>query len=180
MRQGKMTINIENEYSGSSAFIPQDDYEKIAREVILQALEEEGCPYECEIGLTLVNDDSIREINKEYRNIDRSTDVLSFPMLEYPAPADFDFLEEADDSASADDSFNPDTGELMLGDIIISVDHVMAQAEQYGHSIQREYAFLIAHSMLHLMGFDHMTPEEAQVMETEQEKILTPLGYIRE
>jgi probable rRNA maturation factor len=101
-------------------------------------------------------------------------------MLEYPAPADFDFLENADDSASADDSFNPDTGELMLGDIIISVDHVMAQAEQYGHSIQREYAFLIAHSMLHLMGFDHMTPEEAQVMETEQEKILTPLGYIRE
>ncbi len=77
-------------------------------------------------------------------------------MLSYEAPGDFSKLED-----DYDDNFNPDTGEIMLGDIVISVDKVLEQAESYGHTPRREYAFLIAHSMLHLFGYDHMTPEEA-------------------
>ena len=79
----------------------------------------------------------------------------------------------------ADDVFNPDTGELLLGDIVISIDHCLLQADEYGHDIRREFAFLIAHSMLHLMGYDHMTPEDAACMEKKQEAILTKLGYTR-
>ncbi len=178
-RQSKMTINIENEYEGEAPFLPKEEYEEIAEKVILAALDYEGCPYECEIGLTLVDDRAIQEINREHRDLNKSTDVLSFPMLAYSSPADFDFLEDADGSSYADDAFNPDTGELMLGDIVISVEHAVSQAEAYGHSLQREFAFLIAHSMLHLMGYDHMSPEEASVMEKKQEEILDSLGYRR-
>ena len=108
-----------------------------------------------------------------YRNIDKETDVLAFPMADYKTPADFDILEEMDDV------FNPDTGEYMMGDIMISVDKVREQAEAYGHSEKRELCFLVAHSMLHLMGYDHMTPEDAACMEKKQEAILTKLGYTR-
>ena len=76
--------------------------------------------------------------------------------------------------------FNPDTGELMLGDMIISVDKVKAQAKEYGHSVKRELAFLVAHSMFHLFGYDHMTETEAREMESEQESVLTKLGITRE
>ena len=97
-------------------------------------------------------------------------------MTEYPVPASFDFLE----TEAGDDCFNPDTGELLLGDIVISVPRAEAQAEEYGHSLRREYAFLIAHSMLHLLGYDHMSPEEAAVMEQKQEAALQALGITRD
>ena len=113
-------------------------------------------------------------MNREFRNIDRATDVLSFPMLEYEKPGDFSFLEEAEN-----DCFNPDTGELLLGDIVISKDKVLEQAEAYGHSPRRELAFLTAHSMLHLMGYDHMEPEEAAEMERRQAEILEQLNILR-
>ena len=114
-------------------------------------------------------------INKQFRGIDRATDVLSFPMLEYEVPGDFSFLEEENS-----DDFNPDTGEALLGDIIISVDKVLEQAESYGHSVEREYAFLITHSMLHLFGYDHMQEEEAKVMEDKQRDILLRLNILRD
>ena len=95
-------------------------------------------------------------------------------MLEYETPADFSFVEEDEE-----DCFNPESGELVLGDIVISVDKVMEQAEKYGHSRTREYAFLIAHSMLHLFGYDHMVPEEAKVMEAKQAAILESLNILR-
>ena len=95
-------------------------------------------------------------------------------MLSFDAPADFSAAEEAEL-----DCFNPETGELVLGDIIISVEKVMEQAEKYGHSREREYAFLIAHSMLHLMGYDHEAPEEARVMEERQAAILESLQIFR-
>ena len=113
-------------------------------------------------------------MNLEHRQIDRPTDVLSFPMLEYETPGDFSFLEE-----DGEDCFDPDTGELLLGDIVISADKVMEQAEEYGHSVKREYAFLITHSMLHLMGYDHMMEEDAKEMEYLQEEILKELGIGR-
>ena len=101
--------------------------------------------------------------------------MLSFPMADFPAPADYSALEEP-----AADCFHPETGELMLGDIVISVERARDQAEAYGHSLKREYAFLIAHSMLHLLGYDHMEPEEASVMEEKQEAALTALNITRQ
>ena len=96
-------------------------------------------------------------------------------MVNSETPGDFSFLEE-----DSEDCFDPDPGELLLGDIVISADKVAAQAEEYGHSRRREYAFLIAHSMLHLMGYDHMTPEDAAEMERLQEEILQQLGISRQ
>ena len=112
-------------------------------------------------------------MNMEFREIDRPTDVLSFPMVDYEEPGKFDFLEDAFEC------FNPETGELMLGDIVISKEKVVEQAEEFGHSIEREYAFLIAHSMLHLTGYDHMEEEERLVMEQKQREILEQLQILR-
>jgi probable rRNA maturation factor len=165
-----MTLNIEKEYELELGL----EYEAIARQVIDQVLDEEGCPYETEVNLLLTSDEEIHRINLEYRNIDRPTDVLSFPQVEYDSPADFSWAEEHEM-----DCFDPDSGELMLGDIIISLDKVKEQAEQYGHGTKREYAFLIAHSMLHLLGYDHMTEEEAAQMESRQSAILEHLGITR-
>ena len=150
------------------------DYRQIAEKVINYCIEREKFPYEAEINLTLTDNEGIHIINKEYRDIDRATDVLSFPMLSYETPGDFSFLMDEND-----DDFNPDTGEAILGDIIISVDKVRAQAEEYGHSELREFAFLITHSMLHLFGYDHMEPEEAKVMEDKQRQILDELSITR-
>lgn len=150
------------------------DYETLAKEVVEFSLEHELFPYEAEVNLTLTDNAGIHAINKEYRQIDRPTDVLSFPMLSYEAPGDFSFLSDENE-----DDFNPDTGEVMLGDIIISVDKVKEQALEYGHSEKREFAFLITHSMLHLFGYDHMEPDEAAVMEEHQRKILDALGITR-
>ena len=165
-----MTLIYEKEYDKNLDI----DYEVVADKVINAALDYEKCPYETEISLTLTDNNSIMEINREFRNIDNPTDVLSFPMIEYERPGEFDFLEEMDEC------FNPETGELILGDIVISLDKVEEQAKSYGHSVTREYAFLIAHSMLHLMGYDHMVPEEAEVMEARQEAILKSVGIGRD
>lgn len=150
------------------------DHEELAKTVIEYCLQHEGFPYEAEVNLTLTDNAGIHAINKEFRQIDRPTDVLSFPMLEYETPGDFSFLEN-----ESEDDFNPDTGEAMLGDIIISVDKVEEQANEYGHSSKREFAFLITHSMLHLFGYDHMEPEEAAVMEERQRVILEELNILR-
>ena len=149
-------------------------YRQIAEKIINHCIDREEFPYEAEINLTLTDNEGIHIINKEYRDIDRATDVLSFTMLSYETPGDFSFLMDEND-----DDFNPDTGEAILGDIIISVDKVREQAEEYGHSELREFAFLITHSMLHLFGYDHMEPEEAEVMENKQRQILDELSITR-
>ena len=95
-------------------------------------------------------------------------------MVDFPSPADYSILEE-DDSL-----FHPETGELLLGDIMISIPRVIAQADEYGHSTRREYAFLIAHSMLHLLGYDHMEEEERKVMEEKQRQVLQQIHIERE
>lgn len=146
---------------------------ELAEEVIEAALDYERCPYEATVSLLLTMNNEIQEMNRNFREIDRATDVLSFPMIAYEEAGTFDFLEE-DDSA-----FDPESGELVLGDIVISKERVIAQSEEYGHSIRREYAFLIAHSMLHLMGYDHMEEEERAVMEQKQRDILEQLGITR-
>lgn len=165
-----MTINFEKEVNTNFDF----DCEALAKDVITFTIDHEDFPYEAEVNLTLVDNEEIHTINREYRNIDRPTDVLSFPMLSYEAAGDFSKLED-----DYDDNFNPDTGEILLGDIVISVDKVAEQAESYGHSQKREYAFLIVHSMLHLFGYDHMTPEEAADMEAKQRQILDEMNITR-
>lgn len=147
--------------------------EELARKVIEAALDYVDCPYEAEVNLLLTMNEEIREMNCNFREIDRATDVLSFPMVDYERAGEFDFLEERMDY------FHPETGELMLGDIVISKEKVISQAEEYGHSIEREYAFLIAHSMLHLFGYDHMEEEERVIMEQKQAEILESLQILR-
>ncbi len=147
--------------------------EELAKKVIEEAIEYVDCPYETEVNLLLTMNEEIHQMNLEFREIDRPTDVLSFPMVDYDEAGEFDFLEDAFEY------FNPETGELMLGDIVISKEKVISQAEEYGHSIEREYAFLIAHSMLHLFGYDHMEEEERMVMEAKQKEILERLQILR-
>lgn len=165
-----MTINIEYE-AEKELDLP---YEEIIRNTIEASLDYEKCPYESEVNVILTDNDEIQQINKEHRDIDKATDVLSFPMIEYVKPSCFDYVED-----EAEDCFNPETGDLMLGDIVISVDKVKEQAEQYGHSETRELAFLVAHSMLHLCGYDHMEEDERIVMEQKQREILEGRGYTR-
>ena len=150
-----MSIDFSNEQEQTFDF----DFLKVAEDVMETVLDQEGCPYESQVCLVLTDNETIHKTNLEYRQIDRATDVLSFPMVDFPAPADYSVLED-DDSC-----FDPESGELLLGDIMISIPKAVEQAEAYGHSVKREYAFLVAHSMLHLLGYDHMVDEERIVME---------------
>jgi probable rRNA maturation factor len=116
-----------------------------------------------EISVTFVDDDSIHQLNREYRNIDRATDVLSFPMGE-----------------NGEYDTNYDTGAKVLGDIIISIEHAYEQAEKYGHTLQREIGFLTVHSLLHLLGYDHENGGlEAVKMREKEEAVLTNIGLKR-
>ena len=165
-----MSLVIENEVDVKFDF----DYEELITDVVNYALDYIKCPYESEVNVTLTNNEEIHKINKEFREIDRPTDVLSFPMIQYETPGDFDIVESCEDFY-----LNPDSGEMILGDIIISTDKVFSQAEEYGHSPKRELAFLVAHSMLHLFGFDHIDDEERKDMEKRQNEILDALGIYR-
>lgn len=164
-----MTLYYEEE---GDVNLPLDSKD-LAEKVINAALDYAKCPYEAEVNLLLTQNEMIQEMNKEFREIDRPTDVLSFPMAEYEAPGDFASLEEQQDC------FDPESGELLLGDIVISKDKVLEQAEEFGHSVKREYAFLIAHSMLHLFGYDHIDEAERAVMEEKQREILDQLKIWR-
>ena len=138
-------------------------------------LDFEECPYETEVNVVLTTNDEIAMINRDYRDLFKPTDVLSFPMIDYVSPGDFSVLEDG----LTEDFFNPESGELILGDIILSVDKIIEQAASYGHSQQRELGFLVAHSMLHLFGYDHMQDEEREVMEEKQRDILNMLNLKR-
>ena len=167
----KPEIYVSREKSGMG----HNNAAALIKKAAAMALDAEGVDRPCLISVMLTDNEGIRETNRDFRGIDAATDVLSFPMVNYETPGDFSFLEE-----DSEDCFDPDSGELLLGDIVISADKVAAQAEEYGHSRRREYAFLIAHSMLHLMGYDHMTPEDAAEMERLQEEILQQLGISRQ
>lgn len=166
-----MTILLENECDIDLGI----DYEAIAQRVIEAALEYVHCQYECEVNIVLTDNEGIQSVNQQMRQINAPTDVLSFPMIDFEKEADFSIVET--DEASY---FNTATGELLLGDIMISLERVQEQATLYNHSVVREYAFLLAHSMLHLSGYDHMVEEERIRMEQMQEEILQSIGYTRD
>lgn len=142
------------------------DYLNLYERAADTVLDAEGCPYEVSVSLLITDDANIRQINKENRDIDKATDVLSFPMIEFARPADFSKVMESELS------FDPYSGELLLGDIVLSKDRIEAQAKEYGHDIQREYAFLIVHSMLHLCGYDHIEEADRELMEERQKEIM--------
>ena len=167
-----MTFYVENEVEADFGF----DIEELAVSVAQKVLDLEGCDHPVEIGLTITDDEGIRVMNRDFREIDSPTDVLSFPNVSYEEPGDFSVM----DSEQKIDLLNPDTGAIMFGDIVINEARVRSQAKEYGHSLKREFAFLVAHSMLHLCGYDHMEEDEAKVMEEKQEKALTELGITRD
>lgn len=152
------------------------DKQKVAEDVVGEVLKKEGCPFEVEVDILITDSEEVREYNKEYRDIDKTTDVLSFPNIDWEAPADFENIDEEE----LEMSINPETELTILGEICLNKDRIISQAEEYGHSVKREYAFLIAHSMLHLLGYDHMEEGEAKVMEEKQDMYLSEIGITRE
>jgi probable rRNA maturation factor len=142
------------------------DVSDITAAVIEAVLASEGCRNDVEVNVLVTGDEEMRRFNRDFRQKDATTDVLSFPNV--------DFTRELAPSA-----FNPDSGLVMLGDIVISAARVREQAEAYGHSLKREYAFLLVHSLLHLLGYDHMEEETAKAMEEKQERVLDRLGICR-
>ena len=139
------------------------------------ALHMEGVRRRCAVSVRLCDDETIHEINREFRGIDRATDVLSFPMINYPqgetaGKADKLLRQALDDELNA----------CMLGDLIISVPHALAQAEEYGHSPEREAVYLLVHGICHLMGYDHIDPDDQRRMRAMEEKILNAVGMSRD
>ena len=157
----KIEIFLSNE---QDKLDPPQDIEKLIEDCTAAALEEEGIDDTAEVSVTFVDNEGIRALNNEHRGIDRETDVLSFPLGD-------------DDGYEID----PDNDAIMLGDIVISLECAAQQAEEYGHSYRREVAFLITHSLFHLLGYDHVNSEEEEkLMFGKQEKVLDKLGITRE
>ena len=166
------TVNYDNE-CGYEFDINEPVYELTTRlmEAVCDSL---NCEYETECSLLITTADEIRSLNSEYRNIDKVTDVLSFPAIDFNEPCGYDIIDEDDMSM-----FNPETGELVLGDIVICYDRVLEQAREYGHSVLREISFLIVHSLLHLFGYDHIDDNDRVLMEEKQRAILDKLNITR-
>ncbi len=147
-------------------------YQDLAEMTLNQTLDYLKFDYEVDVSFTTTNNTVIQEINQEYRDIDKATDVLSFPLIDWPSPCDYDFLEEGISLY-----MNPENNHVLLGDIVLSMDKVKDQAEAYGHSEEREYVFLIVHSLLHLFGYDHMTETDEKEMIRLQKEILQEIDY---
>lgn len=136
------------------------DTEEIIRKAVENTLIHHGLEFDAEVSVTITNNDEIQSINKEFRNIDAPTDVLSFPMYEFEKPAVFDEKALALEPAG-----------VVLGDIVVSVDKITEQAEEFGHSFETELSYLVIHSTLHLLGYDHMEESDKRLMR-EQEEII--------
>jgi len=165
-----MSLLIEDESIYKLPF----DIKSIALTVIDGVLDYERCPYETETNLILTSCEEIAKINEQFRGVDSATDVLSFPNVDFRTPSDFASLED-----NILGNFDPESGKLILGDIMIATEKVAEQAAKFEHSLTREFAFLIAHSVLHLLGYDHMVPEEEVRMQAKQKEILEILKISR-
>lgn len=165
-------LNLENNQSKVTL-------EETLEEKLLVALDEvmsgEGVEYEAEVSLYFIDDEAIRAINREYRNLDRATDVLSFPVLPYEEGRVFS--EMYNEATLRDDMFLGDN--LILGDVMISLERAKAQSLEYGHSLEREILFLFVHSLLHLLGYDHMDPAQKIRMNEKEEYYMSKMGVNR-
>lgn len=173
-----MTVDILNETEKEFDF----DYEKLITDCVRTSCDYVQFPYEPSVNVLITDLSGIQEINRDQRGIDKPTDVLSFPLAEYDKEADFECFE---DDISL---FDPDTEEAVLGDIVLCYDRIISQAQEYGHSVRRELAFLTVHSMLHLFGYDHehdggddeILIKMGEKMEKAQEEILSILQISRD
>ncbi len=165
-----MNFYVENETDLSFPF----SVDETAALVLNAGLKHENVPYDVCINILITDREGIRTYNRDYRSIDKETDVLSFPAVDYDAPCDFSHVEDEPNSYT-----DPETGELILGDMILCGERVFIQAEEYGHSVLREFSFLLTHSLLHLLGYDHETKEEEKIMFEKQEAILSDLRISR-
>lgn len=147
-------------------------YEEGILKAISTSLKYESIKTDVEISVMIIDNKYMEVINKTYRNIDTTTDVLSFPMIEYPKGVQLE-------KTISIQPVSPETGKVYLGDILISWDKVIEQSESYGHSVERELCFLVVHSMLHLLGYDHMNNNEEKMMKEKQEAILEEMEIIR-
>ncbi len=154
-----MTVLIENR---QKSIVIKDDILSLIRKVAGTSVELEQLPYDCEVSVILADDEGIRELNREYRGRDVPTDVLSFSMVEGEEVVDVN-----------------EDGEAIIGDIIISMERAREQAEEYGHSMEREVAYLTVHGVLHLLGYDHMEENDKEIMRKREEEILELLGLKR-
>lgn len=146
----------------------QEDWEAIVKKVLDKCFEEEGLlDSKLIMTITFTTPEEIRKINKKYRKIDKATDVLSFPMFE---------KDELDEKIKSGDFPYED----VLGDVIISIEKVREQAEEYGHSFERELSYMLVHGFYHLMGYDHIKEEDKKIMRPKEEKILNELKITRE
>ena len=162
---------MKRHYIPITADVPgiSDDRRAFIRKVIRTALAAEGVDFPCEVDVLITSDEGIHAINRDMRQVDRPTDVLSFPEFDL-RPGELPGAEDAD----------PGTGLVPLGDMVISWEHVTAQAKEYGHSNRRELAYLVVHSVLHLLGYDHLDEgEEKARMRAREEAILAELGIGR-
>jgi probable rRNA maturation factor len=163
----ELIINVTNEKNKIKL---NNEINELIQSVIKTVLEIHNIDFDVEISLLLTDDEEIKQINKEYRGIDKATDVLSFPSCEFEKEGVV--LKE----------YYPSEGGypyLLLGDIIISVEHVLKQAQEFGHTNEREIGYLVCHSMLHLLGYDHMEEEEKKIMRTKEEEVMKILGVER-
>ncbi len=145
----------------------ESKHEELIKLVIGAALKYENFIHDCFVSVTVTDNESIKKINSEQRSIDRETDVLSFPILEFDSGV---MIENAGDVYE---------DKLILGDIVISLEKVMEQSCEYGHSFERELGYLVCHSVLHLLGYDHENDDERAVMRQKEEAILENLGITR-
>ncbi|HHV73984.1 MULTISPECIES: rRNA maturation RNase YbeY [unclassified Thermoanaerobacterium] len=159
-----MNILIDNRQDKVDA----QGLDKIVEDVVRTALEVEGVVDDVEVSVSFVDNEEIHKLNKYYRNVDRETDVLSFPLVEFEEI--YTDIDEEDDDL---DEVQP------IGDIVISLEKAKQQAEEYGHSFIREVAYLTAHSMFHLMGYDHETEDEKKVMREKEEEVMRRLKIER-
>jgi probable rRNA maturation factor len=151
-----------------------EDMEKLIENAINAAIEFEGFNYDYEVSVVITDNDDIREINREYRNIDNVTDVLSFPMLEFEKDKNKNSIFRISENDK-----DPETGNVVLGDIVLSLEKACDQAEEYGHSKERETAFLTVHSILHLLGYDHEMEEDRVIMREKEESVLNRMNLSR-
>jgi probable rRNA maturation factor len=147
----------------------EDSHARLLEKTAIACLNSENIKIGCEINILISDDASIRRINREFRSIDLSTDVLSFPMVHM----------QNGKILSTEGDYDLDEGLLLLGDIVISIETAGAQARQYEHSLERELAFLASHGMFHLLGYDHMKKDEEPIMLSKQEAVLDKMGLKR-
>lgn len=161
-----MSVLIDNR---QDKIVVDEAMENLVVQVVEKVLNYEECEEKYEVSISFVNNEEIKSLNMKYRGMDKATDVLSFPMLEF---TDEELSEEDEDAEYIDE-------EIVLGDIVVSMEKALEQSKEYGHSFERELAFLLVHGMLHLLGYDHEDGASEGEMFDKQEEILKEMNLIR-